>query len=305
MSKDEELNRADRQILFELFHAKSIVERFAPAFSEMLWVLSGSPNPDQHSKPLPDYCYNILEVFRKTYFKHFPATSDVVLATEPTALAQAKTLEAARPVVRFDWNAMARTIGMGLRCLRFAQMEARSEADFIESDASPERKKQLFAIVFGLEWVRQNEIRISTEPPDKIIFDQLNAFLSPWLAKFPEVQSNWETLAYEWSSQAFVEYNQGMADGMTDFLDENGQLAGESERAGIYAFLLMLWPEIRAMQAAKPRKTLTDLHECLKPFMQAGLIPAMDIDYFRDVCAPPQSGIGLSLRPLIRRPPSA
>jgi hypothetical protein len=63
------------------------------------------------------------------------------------------------------------------------------------------------------------------------------------------------------------------------------------------------------MQESQPRrKTLTDLHQWLLPFMRMDVTPQLDIDTFRDVCAPPtQNGIGLSLRPLKSRllPPSA
>jgi len=40
------------------------------------------------------------------------------------------------------------------------------------------------------------------------------------------------------------------------------------------------------------------LHEWLQPFMRRDVITTIDIETLRDVCAPPPSGIGLSLRPL-------
>ena len=92
--------------------------------------------------------------------------------------------------------------------------------------------------------------------------------------------------------------HEGFAEGFNSFIDEVSQLAGESPRTGIYGFLLLVWPEIKAMLESNPRKTLTDLHEWLQPFMRRGLLTNLDIDTLRDVCAPPPSGIGLSLRPL-------
>ena len=82
-------------------------------------------------------------------------------------------------------------------------------------------------------------------------------------------------------------------------MDEHGQLVGETNRSETYIFLLLAWPEINAMLAASPQKTLTDLHTWMLPFMRVGVTPYLDIEQLRDVCAPvSQRGIGLSLRPL-------
>jgi len=102
-----------------------------------------------------------------------------------------------------------------------------------------------------------------------------------------------------------AEFNAGMAEGMTSFLDLEGQLTSESSRFGIYTFLLLVWPEIKAMLDANPKKTLNDLLEWMKPFMRLGITAYIEIDTLRDVCAPPPSGIGLSLRPLSFRQPKS
>lgn len=75
-----------------------------------------------------------------------------------------------------------------------------------------------------------------------------------------------------------------------------------ANRANIYNFLLLAWPEVKDMLEAKPRKTLTDLYEWMGPFMRRGVVALVDLDYLRDVCAPTsQAGIGLKLRPLSSR----
>ena len=101
------------------------------------------------------------------------------------------------------------------------------------------------------------------------------------------------------------EFNAGMAEGMTTFLDFDGELKGARNRVGIYSFLVLMWPEIKAMLESDPKKTLTDLHEWLQPFMRRDVIATIDIETLRDVCAPPPSGIGLSLRPLKDRSPKS
>lgn len=95
-----------------------------------------------------------------------------------------------------------------------------------------------------------------------------------------------------------AELNKGMAEGMTSFVDVNGEFAHESNRSGIYILLLLAWPEIKAMLESSPKKTLSDLHEWMQPFMRIGVTAYIEIETLRDVCAPAPSGIGLSLRPL-------
>jgi hypothetical protein len=301
-----EPNESDRQTVRGLFYAKPIIERGRPLFQEMLWFLSGCPNPDQHEKSLPDYCYNILAVIQKTFFKNVPLLSDTVLIMDQSALPSAKTMDEVKKVLRFDWANMGKICALGMRCTRFAELEAEKGIDGDNlADSTPEQVNRIFTMIFGQAWVRQNQDRISATPPDKLLSELLNEFLVPWTAKLKELQPKLNSLAYQWSSEAMIQYQKEFAGGLTEFIDENGQLTGETERSGIYFFLLLLWPEIMAMQVEFPRNTLTNLHEWLQPFMRVGVIPDMDIEYFRDVCAPPPSGIGLSLRPLKPRPPSA
>lgn len=108
--------------------------------------------------------------------------------------------------------------------------------------------------------------------------------------------------AYLWSPEAMPEFYTGMVEGMRGLLDENDRLVGESPRANVYNFLLLAWPEIKEMLDSNPRKTITDLHDWMMPYMRIGVVNLVDLDYLRDVCAPTsQSGIGLQLRPLSSR----
>lgn len=108
-------------------------------------------------------------------------------------------------------------------------------------------------------------------------------------------------LAYLWGSDALAKLNEGVAIGLKEFLDEEGQPVNESVRSNIYEFLLMAWPEIKEMLEAKPRKTVGDLHTWMLPFMRRDMCNLVGPDYLRDVCAPMPSGIGLKLRPLSSR----
>jgi len=292
-----EASLSDKETVRELFYAVSLVERGKPIFSELIWVLVGGKDLDQHGKTLPDYCYNIFEVFRKTYFKGFPFLSETVQVTSQAELESAKTIEAAKKVVRLDWKNLGRIFGIAARCFRYAELEA---GDDLKSDEIDDPQK-ICTMVFGKQWVMENQAKIISESLEHLFSEALKQLIEPQMVVLETMRPKWEALAYQWSPAAMVEFNEGMAEGINGFLDENGLLAGESRRSGIYGFLLLAWPEINAMLQSSPKKTLSDLHEWMQPFMRVGLTAYHEIDTLRDVCAPPPSGIGLSLRPLKSR----
>ena len=296
----------DRQTVKELFYAMPLLERGKPIYDELLWGMLGRPDEDRHIRILPDYCYNIFEAVRKTHFKNFPGVADIIFVPDQAALAGAKTIEAAKKVIRMDWRELGRVCGIATRCWRFAKMEAENGVDGEGfDDYSPEKAKELFIVIFGRQWTEDNAARIASENPDKILAEMLNQFIAPWMGEAMAKSAMLSSLACQWSPAAMQEFHEGFAEGLNAFIDEHTQLVGETDRSGTYAFLALVWPEIKAMQESQPkRKTVTDLHEWMLPFMRMEVTPYLDIDTFRDVCAPPsQSGIGLSLRPLKSSPP--
>ncbi len=301
---EREPSPADKQTVKELFYAMCMMERGKPILYEMTWVLLGRQDLEGHEKILPDYCYNIFAVFQRTYFKGFPLISETVLVINPAGLESAKTVEQAKKVVRLEWKNVGRMFGIGIRCFRFAELEAENDMKLEGfGDSTPDKTKEFLTVIFGRQWVEENQVRILTEPLDKIMAEMLKQHIASTITKISEMLPKWDSLSYQWSPEAMIEFKEGMAEGMASFLDENGQLAGESPRSGIYVFLLLAWPEIRAMLDSDPKKTLTDLHEWMKPFMRVGLTAYIEINTLRDVCAPPPSGIGLALRPLKTRLP--
>ena len=293
----------DRQAVRKFFCAKPLVERGRPIIQELRWVLEGRPAEEQHAKILPDYCYNIFEAVRKTYFKSFPAVTDIIYVRDQTALAEAKTIEATKKVIQMDWNNLGRLCGIALRCWRFAKFEAEHGVDGEGFDGwMPEKVKEMFMIIFGQQWVEENAGRIAAENPDKILAEKLNELIAPWLEEATSKTTMLTGVACQWSATAMEEFHTGFAAGLGSFIDEHSQLVGETSRSGTYAFLALAWPEIKAMLDSVPKKTLTDLHEWLLPFMRMEMLPYLDIEQLRDVCAPPSSsGIGISLRPPRRR----
>jgi len=277
-----------------------LVERLNPLLDELLWVLLGRPDPEHRKKTLPDYCYSIFDVFEKTFFKGFPLLSETVQITDEAAFQSGKTIEDAKKALQLNWKNLGRLYGIVLRCIRFAELEAKSDVEHeIFYGLTPDEVSQFFTMIFGRQWVETNRARIVAEAPGKIMADMLNQYIASRVATLREMEPKWNALAFQWGPEAMEQFHAGMAEGMASFLDETGHFVGESGRAGIYSFLLLVWNEIKAMQESIPGKTLTDLHKWMQPFMRVGMVTYIEIDTLRDVCAPPsQFGIGLQMRKL-------
>ena len=292
-----EPSQADKELARELFYKIPLVERGIPIQQELLWVLLGRQNAEQHTKLLPEYCYNIFDAFRKTYFKGFPLLSETIQITDPVGAPAAKSIEETKSVLKLNWKNLGKLFGIMTRCIRFAEMEAGIELEKDGfSDSSPEDIIRLLTMIFGKEWVWANQTRIETENPDKIVTEMLQIHIAASVSKVPTMLP-YDSLAHQWGPEAIAEFHIGYAEGMSSFLDFSSQLTGESTRSGIYVFLLLTWPEIKGMQQSDFHKTLTDLHEWMQPYMRVGLTAYIELDTLRDVCAPPaQYGIGLNFR---------
>jgi hypothetical protein len=294
---------ADHQAVKEFFYAAPLIERGQPLLAEMLWVLLERQDAATHEKILPDYCYNIFEVFQKTYFKGFPLFSETVTVTNQADLKSAKTIEQAKAVLQMNWKNLGRMFGIMARCCQFAGLEAEAElAGDNDEELSPAKTEELFTIIFGRSWVKKNSALIKRGTVSEKISTALDQFCTPMLANLETNVAQLSGLAFQWGPAAMQDFFAGLSEGMTVFINPDGRMAGESNRASTYAFLLLAWPEIKVMLKAKPKKTLPDLHEWMLPFMRVGITTHLDIEPLRDVCAPPsQYGIGLSLRPLKSR----
>jgi hypothetical protein len=298
----------DRETVKEFFRHKSFLERWLPVVQEMASGWRAEKPTDQRQKCLPDYCYNILSVYRRTYFKGLPTMAETVNVTDKEGLSRAKTIKEAKQVLDINWRSLGIMMGIWSRGMRFFDLEAE---DMLEKDGllnlPLKKQKEVSEILLGKKqsqalkkFEKSGMLRATFKKLGEDKIDELGE-------KLATVSPEWVQRAYHWSPGAMAEFSAGMAEGQLSFLDEKGQFVGESNRANIYNFLLMAWPEIKEMLEANPKKTMSDLHLWMEPFMRQGLTSAMDIETLRDVCAPPPSGIGLSLRPLKprRRGPSA
>ena len=124
-----EPSQADKEFARELFYKIPLVERGTPIQQEMLWVLLGRQNAEQHIKLLPEYCYNIFDAFRKTYFRGFPLLAETVQITDPAGLPVVKSIEETKSVLKLNWKNLGKLFGIMTRCIRFAEMEAGQELE--------------------------------------------------------------------------------------------------------------------------------------------------------------------------------
>jgi len=256
-------DKADKQLVRQIFFTVPMVERGKPIIAELTWFLLDCQDSKAHANILPDYCYNIFEVFRRTLFKGFPKLKDTVQIIDPAGVPTAKTLEEVKKVIRIDWKNIGRGFGIMARCIRFAEYESEEEINRDEvGEPTPQENEDTFRIICGAQWVAQNQMLIKNEPFERVIQKLLLEHVASALKPLENLKMDFNGLAFQWSPAAMTELHEGFAEGFNSFIDEVSQLAGESPRTGIYGFLLLVWPEIKAMLESNPRKTLTDLHGC-------------------------------------------
>jgi hypothetical protein len=295
---------ADRKIVEAFLRRMPVMERLAPVNSELTWHLTKEANPVTHEKCLPDYCYNIFEKIRRTMFKVLPDFSDTIAITgDGKALADCKTIEDVKRVVRINWLCMGAVFGMGIRGKRFVEMEIESA---LKREGVwglvPKNGSAGMALVFDQSRLEKMAKEGGIKDVGRGLEQILKEDTVPHIEKLTGQTEYIAQLAYLWGSDALADYNKGLAAGLNEFLDEEGQPVGENVRKNIYEFLLLAWPEIKEMLESKPRKTMTDLHKWMLPFMRDGMCSLINVETLRDVCGPVRyDGIGLVLRPLSRR----
>lgn len=251
---------------------------------------------------LPEYCYNIFDKVRSTSLAILPKLSETISGDFDLAT-KCKTVEEAKKVLKIDWFRLGRLFGFGIRSKRLVQLETEDELkrDGLFDD-NPEKQKKAIELLIG----KRPEQESSAVSVGAKLHEMLKSSTEPEFEKIDSGLKYFGQVAYQWGSDAMENFSKGIAEGLAGFIDENGQLVGETNRSPTYWFLLLAWPEIKELQASQPRKTVTDLHNWMLPFMRFGFTSLIDVETLRDVCTPPPSGIGLSLRPLkVRLPKSS
>jgi hypothetical protein len=248
----------DGAILKGLFDRKSLMERLAPVLGELLWMVQGRKDCLRRKKVLPGYCYNILKALRKTHFKVLPASDS--FGENPENL---------------NWNALGRIVGAGLRCVRFEKLEW--DKIVAQEVALDSETKALLEMIRAMPWMRERE-SVSVAAPG----DSENHFAKGaeelWAAAMTCQQS-----AFQCGAGAMAQLNGAIQQGIEGFLDESGEFVSEHARDNIYWFLLIVWPEIQAMQQSWD-KTRKDFADWIQPFANCGMVCIRDLDQLLDVC---------------------
>jgi hypothetical protein len=279
-----QVTKPDGQRLRELLSRMPFKERWKPVAQEMNWVITGRRNPTDHKKSLPDYCYAIFDVYRRTIFKNLPTQEQAMLVLDQKRLAKCKSVREIKKCLRIDWRFLGRVEGIGMRGLRFFEFEAREK---LKSDGlldlQPEQERRVLGLMFGNDWWWK-KLTILFLRPGRFV---RTLAMSIW-AVFYKIKvmrfSQLGDLAYQWSPEAPAEFSAGIDEGQRGFMDKDGQLVGESPRANIYEFLLLVWPEIKEMQKSNPPITRNDFNEWVKPFAKDGTVSINDLDQLLDVC---------------------
>lgn len=276
--------KSGRELAIALLRQKSAMERLEPVWAEMVWIMRGRPDQDRHERVLPDYCYSILDVFRRTYFRVMPTRTETFQG-DTSGLPKDASLEEVKLHFQVNWDALGRMIGIVMRGLRLIGMESEGilkRDGFL--DLKPEEERDFVDLVFGRRWIERKGLQRlfdeEAESAGEVVEQRVNE-LGKTLSL---LLSSSNQLALLWGPTAMADLASGVSKGMTGFLDADAHLVGESVRANNYVFLLVCWPEIKAMQESRPPKSRTDFAKWVEPFAKDDLVSLRDLDQIRDVC---------------------
>ena len=99
---DQALVNKAREKLRKMLFRKAFMERWGPVQIETHWVITGRPDKENHQMLLPDYCYNILDLQRRTTYKLMSPFSEVIKFRNKKRALTAKTIADAKKAVSFD-----------------------------------------------------------------------------------------------------------------------------------------------------------------------------------------------------------
>ena len=257
------------------------MERWEPVSNEMRWVISGRPNAAEHQKILPDYCYNIFDLYARTIFKSYTPISEIITITDKERAATAKTVEEARAAMKIDWDKMGSVFAMGERAMMYFENEAEPiiKRDGL-LDLPPEKNDELYQLFFGDRWMNAKLAEFQALDKDKPVEEIIEKRATALEEITKKAVPDWHQKARDWEPGATTKFHTGAARGSAGFLDQDGEMHGERKikLKNTYEMLLVCWPEIEAMLTAKPSKRMEDLWNWLLPFSHPYWIEIQDLD---------------------------
>jgi hypothetical protein len=290
---------ADQKVIADFYKRMPLMSRLDSVKSEWIRHFASKQESEPPERRLPGYCYNIFEKFGRTTLNGFPKLEETITG-DIAGLASCKDVEQAKRLIKIDWVRFGRLFGILIRQERFVKTdwEGQVQREGLFSNEAP--VGDLTWLVEGSKWPL-NQDSSGVLNVGKFFAEGLKTETSPHFEGLFVRVEYYARLAYLWGCDALADMCRGMASGLTGFLDETGQFVGVNNRENLYWFLLIAWPEIKEMLESKPRKTVPDLYEWMLPFIRERLPGDVSLEILRGACAPPPSGIGLSLRPLKSR----
>jgi hypothetical protein len=253
------------ETLAKFFARMSLLQRLEPVLLELFQIIADPDRPKGKETALPKYCYNILLMLRRTYFKALP-------------------VDAASRCASLDWGCLGQVIGAGVSSLQFGQshlLDALAKEGL--ENLSEAEMTQLVRFVFpNSEEEKQSDLW--PQIPGVTVQEMVANHFAIGTAELWEEINVCNQSAFHFGPDALVALQAGMAKGMSAFVGGDGQFLGETPRANIYWFLLLAWPEIRDFQESKPTKTRKDFNDWICPLAASGLVSISDFDQLLDVC---------------------
>ena len=120
---DATLTARAREKFLKMLHRMPLLERMEPIQKEIGWVISDRPNAKHHKKVLPEYCYHIFELQRRTIFQPLSPLSDLIKFKNKKRGLKAKTIVEAKKSMVIDWEKLGAVFAMGDRCRMFFENE--------------------------------------------------------------------------------------------------------------------------------------------------------------------------------------
>ena len=256
------------------FREMTLLQRIEPVLTELAAIILESRNAPDRQSALPRYCGNILRIFRRTYFKALPA-------------------DGLDGCAALHWERLGQVIGAGTSALRFGETQLQ---DLLKPEGldnlSQEEMARLVRMVFASGHDEAAQSELWPQLPDATVQDMVASHFAITAPELWERFAICNQAACQGGPDSMTAFNAGMVKGMAGFVDESGQFVGETERANIYWFLLIAWPEIQAMQEARPPKTRNDFDEWLRPFVDCNLLSISSFSQLLDIC----DDIGLTFK---------
>lgn len=156
-----------------------------------------------------------------------------------------------------DWDALGRMLGLGLHCLSFVALDLKVIID--RQKLLPEERARLATMIEA----------IANENAKNVLWEAFTA-------------SN--KAANACGAETVARLTNALQKGRKGFIDGNGQFVGESSRANLYWFLLLIWPEIRELQGRRPPITRVYFYDWLQPYADCGLVCVPHFAHLVDVC---------------------